>query len=97
MKVTMLDTVEDSNEFEPREIKNVKKVPPYTISQNGVFRSEPDEKGKLAKVLVRVKRVDKLRKGQDYDLPERQARDLIRLKYAEEVTVDAVEAEKDLR
>lgn len=97
MKVRMLDTVEDSNEFDPKEVRDVKEVPKHTISQNGVFRSEPNEEGKLVKVLVRLKRVDKLRKDADYDLPDRQARNLIRLRYAEEVSADAVEAAKDLR
>ena len=80
MKVTMLDTVEDSNEFSPDET-SLEKMAPHTISQHGVSKTEV-VKGQRKAVLVTIRRVDRLRKDETYDLPKRQAENLIGLGYA---------------
>lgn len=74
MKVTMLDTVEDSNEFTADELKDVPAMTAGTIS----YRER-----KSGEKLISVCRVDKLVKGSVYDLPASQANVLKKLGYAE--------------
>ena len=81
MKVMMLDTVEDSNEFDPKET-SLDKMASYTISQHGIMKTQVVD-GKRQPVLVKIRRVDRLRKDETYDLPKRQAEALIQLRYAQ--------------
>lgn len=73
MKVTMKQTVEDSNEFLLDELKGVPKKLKSTIG----YRER-----KVKDKVVSVCRVDKLMQGEEYDLPESQANELKKLGYA---------------
>lgn len=84
MTVTMLDTVEDSNEFQPSEV-DVTKVPDTAIHQHQVMKTKR-VKGKPVPYVAALRRVDKLYQGQEFTLPKSQAQKLIDLEFAERTT-----------
>lgn len=96
MKVIMLDTVEDANQWPGSAAMSREELPDYVMSYTEIRGPEVDEDGKrTGKIVVTaVHRIDKLFKGRTYDLDDRQAKMLIGMKYAVQmVEVTPLDAE----
>lgn len=72
MKITMLQTVEDSHVLSDPKEMDVAPVPGHVVTE------AKDKRGRL----LTQSRVGKFHKGSTYDLPKSQADELILLKYA---------------
>lgn len=85
MNVTMLDTVEDANQWPGSAAVPKDELPDYVMSYTEIRGPEVDEHGKrTGKIVVTaVNRIDKLFKGRTYDLDDGQAEMLIGMGYAE--------------
>ncbi len=77
MEVEMLDTIEDSNKFHGADLDHPAHA--GTVAQS-VLEADDDDKP------IIVHRLDKLKNGQVYDLPDSQARRLIDMGYARAVS-----------
>lgn len=88
MKVTMKQRVDDSNAFDATEelaLKDTsyaKHMTPHLrpFREDSPYERSPENEDME---IFKVTRVDSLREGETYDLPESQAQKLIDLDYAE--------------